>query len=299
MKDAVPRGMETEDDGLLDQLIAIRPDQTDLYACSLRAAVRRELVGATADPFRLGRFTVLEPLGSGGMGIVFVAYDPDLDRKIALKVLRAGPRGRRDILREGRALAQLKHPNVVTVYEVGVIDDREFVAMEYVEGKNLREWLQTSRSTAAILARLVEAGRGLAAAHAVGLVHSDIKPENLVVDADDRARVIDFGLARAVVEPPEVVTGTAEPRSTTSLRGGTPAYMAPERLAGAAGDRSSDQYSFCVTCWEALFGARPGPADTRTPHGRSVPGWVRRALERGLAADPARRFDDISERSMR
>ena len=298
-------GADSDDDELFGELMAIRPDQTDVYASSLRATVRRDLLGAAADPFRLGRFTVMEPLGGGGMGVVFVAYDPDLDRKIALKVLRSsGARGRRDILREGRALAQLRHPNVVTVYEVGVVEDREFVAMEYVEGKHLREWLRTTRSPAEILARLVEAGRGLAAAHAAGLVHHDIKPENLVIDGHGHARVIDFGLARAAAEAAVVgggdprglaaVVGGGDPQGLVSVRGGTPAYMAPERLAGAVGDGGSDQYSFCVTCWEALFGARPEPANPRAPGGRGVSGWVRRALERGLARDPARRWPSMA-----
>ncbi len=175
-----PPAPDTASEGdLHDVLAAIRPPQTDAYAASLRASVRRSLFGTAGEPFRLGRFTVLEPLGGGGMGVVFVAYDPDLDRKIALKVLRnRGERGRKEVLREGRALARLKHPNVVAVYEVGVLDDDVFVAMEYVEGKNLREWLREPRSTAAILARLIEAGRGLAAAHAVDLVHRDFKPKS-------------------------------------------------------------------------------------------------------------------------
>lgn len=289
-----------DDDGLLDDLAALRPDQTDVFARSLQVQVRRSLVGATGEPFSFGRFTVLGPLGGGGMGVVFVAYDPDLDRKIALKVLHnRGERGRREVLREGRALARLKHPNIVAVYEVGVLDDRVFVAMEYVEGSNLRTWLREPRSLTAILARLVEAGRGLAAAHAVELVHRDFKPENLVIDVQGHARVIDFGLARPV-ETPEVdrpVAGALE--TTASVHGGTPAYMAPERLAGAAGDRRSDQYSFCVTCWEALFGVRPTGerVDATTPRassGRGVPGWLRRVIERGLAPEPAKRWPSMT-----
>ncbi|MDC0669264.1 serine/threonine-protein kinase [Nannocystis radixulma] len=280
-----------EDDGLLDELAALRPEQNDAFACSLRASVRSSLAGAAAEPFRLGRFTVLEPLGGGGMGVVFVAYDPDLDRKIALKVLRdGGQRGQREVLREGRALARLKHPNVVAVYEVGVIDEQVFVAMEYIAGQNLREWLRRPRATEAILARLVEAGRGLAAAHAVGLVHRDCKPENVVIDTHDHARVIDFGLARPVEELPEPGrhgVGSA----AASMHGGTPAYMAPERLAGGAGDHRADQYSFAVTCWEALFGAHPTSERAITPPlGRSVPGWLRKVLERGMSVDPAHRY---------
>lgn len=286
--------MDTIDrhDELFADVAAIRPPQTDAFALLLRASVRRRLTGAEAEPFRLGRFTVLEPVGGGGMGVVFVAYDPDLDRKIALKVLRSsGAAGQRDVLREGRALARLKHPNVVTVYEVGVLDEHVFVAMEYVQGQNLREWLRQPRSRAEILARLVEAGRGLAAAHAVALIHRDCKPENLVIDGEGHARVIDFGLARPIEELRATLPSVAGTTSTsTSLRAGTPAYMAPERLAGAPGDVRSDQYAFCVTCWEALFGARPPDPDA----GRRGPTWVRRALERGLAADPAQRWPSMA-----
>ncbi|MCA9719390.1 MAG: protein kinase, partial [Myxococcales bacterium] len=165
------------DDSLIDALVAMRPEQTDPVAHLLRAKVRRDLVDATDDPFRLGRFTVLGRLGGGGMGVVYVAYDPDLDRKIALKILHSrGEQGHREMLREGRALARLRHPNVVGVYEVGALEERVFVAMEYVEGPNLRAWLREPRTPAEILARLIEAGRGLAAAHAVDLVHRDFKP---------------------------------------------------------------------------------------------------------------------------
>ncbi|MBL9100427.1 MAG: serine/threonine protein kinase [Myxococcales bacterium] len=287
--------VSSENDALTDLLVKARPEQTDFFAQSLRAKVQRSLVGAPGEPFRLGRFTVLGPLGGGGMGVVFVAYDPDLDRKIALKVLRnRGEPGRREVLREGRALARLKHANVVAVYEVGVIDDREFVAMEYVEGETLREWLREPRPAAAILARLVEAGRGLAAAHAVDLVHRDFKPENVVIDAAGHARVIDFGLARPLADLSGSLGEDPDARGTTSLHGGTPAYMAPERLGGAAGDHAADQYSYCVTCWEALFGVRPTDKRAGPAAPRSAPAWLRRVLERGLVPDPARRWPSMA-----
>ncbi|MCA9663271.1 MAG: serine/threonine protein kinase, partial [Myxococcales bacterium] len=229
--DTLPGNGDEEDAALGAALAAMRPEQTDPFARSMHASVRRSLLGATSEPFRLGRFTILDHLGGGGMGTVFVAYDPDLDRKIALKVLRSqGERGRREVLREGRALARLKHPNVVTVYEVGVLDGRLVVAMEYIDGENLRRWLQTPRRREAILARLIEAGRGLAAAHAVDLVHRDFKPDNVMIDAAGHARVVDFGLARPVEDGSEEfeTTQEASPGRSVSTLGGTPAYMAPE-----------------------------------------------------------------------
>ena len=287
--------LDTEDE-LFGELAAMRPAQKDAFAASLKATVRRRLLGAAGEPFRLGRFTVLEPLGSGGMGVVFLAYDPDLDRKIALKVLRSGgERGRREVLREGRALARLKHPNVVAVYEVGELDDSVFVAMEYVEGDNLREWLKRPRGSEAIVALLIAAGRGLAAAHAVGLIHRDFKPDNVVIDAAGHARVIDFGMAR-LHEDQRGISGTIDDavETTASVHGGTPAYMAPERLAGRAGEQAADQYAFCVTCWEALVGTRPVPGKQVLPHARGVPGWLRRVIERGLAKDPASRWPSMA-----
>jgi tetratricopeptide (TPR) repeat protein len=247
---------------------------------------------ATSGPFQLGRFTVLADVGRGGMGTVFVAYDPDLDRKIALKVLHTrGERARGEVLQEGRALARLRHPNVVAVYEVGVVDEDVFVAMEHVEGSDLRAWLRTPRDAATTLTRMIEAGRGLAAAHAAGLVHRDFKPENLMIDADGRARVVDFGLARAADElwaTSSALDGTSRSRSA-----GSPGYTAPERLAGLPGDHRADQFTFCVTCWEALFGERPADEHGRVPAGR-VPARVVRALRRGLAAAPERRFVGMS-----
>lgn len=284
-----------DDPGLLDDLAALRPRQSDAFARVLQESVRRSLVGVRSEPFKLGRFTVLEPLGGGGMGTVVVAYDPDLDRKIALKILHTrGDRGRSEVLREGRALARLRHPAVVTVHDVGVVDDQVFVAMEYVEGADLRSWLRTPRSGEAILALLIGAGRGLAAAHDAGLVHFDIKPENLVVDAAGHARVIDFGLARSIDElAPAADSATGGPASRTTSRGGTPAYMAPERLAGARGDHRSDQYSYCVTCWEALFGQRPRSASDPPPGKTGVHPRVVAALRRGLDPTPERRFPSM------
>lgn len=285
----------SEDDGLLGDLMGARPDQTDAVARSLQAAVRRALVGTPGEPFRLGRFTVLELIGRGGMGAVFVAYDPDLDRKIALKVLHnRGERGRREVLREGRALARLKHPGVVGVYEVGVVAEQVFVAMEYVAGANLRAWLRGRPTSAQVLTALIDAGRGLAAAHDAELIHFDVKPENLLIDAAGRGRVIDFGLARSLEDAGQVTgtSGSTAPGGSTT-RGGTPGYIAPERALGERGDPRSDQYSFCVTCWEALCGRRPGAGEPTPLGGGRVPARVLRALRRGMSPAPKDRFPSM------
>ncbi|MEZ4381164.1 MAG: serine/threonine-protein kinase [Nannocystaceae bacterium] len=286
----------TTDDAIARTFAAMRPEQTDVYARSVRHSVRRAVAGVQGEPFRLGRFTVLDLLGGGGMGTVFVAYDPDLDRKIALKVLHTrGERGRRDVLREGRALARLKHRGVVAVYEVGVLDEQVFLAMEHIAGVDLRAWLSEPRPPEAILALLVEAGEGLAAAHDAGLVHLDVKPANILVDAAGHARVIDFGLAREVEELPTTTLEDAarSPSSTSSLVGGTPAYMPPERLQGGRGDHRCDQYSFCVTCWEALFGRRPEPGEEPATGAARAPSRVVRALRRGMSPRPEDRFPSM------
>ena len=216
---------------------------------------------------QLGRYVLLARLGAGGMGVVYAAYDPELDRRVAVKVLRRTRAG--DQLREeARAIAKLAHPNVIAVHDVGEADGEVFVAMEHVEGETVREWLRSSRAGAAsassasessgvpgastgssaskarssseILDVFVQAGRGLAAAHRAGLVHRDVKPSNIIVGADGRARVLDFGLARSEAEEGVIA--------------GTPAYMAPEQKRGAKIDARADQYAFAVALSEALFG---------------------------------------------
>ncbi len=253
---------------------------------------------------KLGRFVVLDQAGAGGMGIVYAAYDPELDRKVALKLVkpeRTGPDGTSRLLREARAAAQLAHPNVVTVYEVGSLGDELFVAMEYVEGGTLSRWLaEKPRTPREVLAVLVQAGRGLAAAHAAGLVHRDFKPDNVLVGADGRARVSDFGLARAFSEPATAAPTSGSPTLMLSAHaGGTPAFMAPEQRQGHASDARSDQFSFCLAACEALYGERPAGPTAAPPTRatlkvrRGVPERVRRALARGLSADPQARFPSM------
>jgi serine/threonine protein kinase len=217
---------------------------------------------------RVGRFIVLECIGVGGMGLVFRAYDPSLDRKIALKLMRAEPGsndGRDRVQREAMALARVSHPNVVTIFDVGEFDGQTYIAMELVEGGSLRAWLaERPRTQREILAAFRQAGEGLAAAHAVGLVHRDFKPENVLIGSDGRPRVTDFGLARIsagagppAAEEPSSVSSLDATITATGAMVGTPAYMAPEQHLGHTADERSDQFSFCVALYDALTGARP------------------------------------------
>ena len=276
-------------------------------------------------PPQIGRYTVLKSLGAGGMGVVHAAYDTDLDRKVAIKLLHDGVHvggpattGHSRLLREAQAMAKISHPNVLQVYEAGTHDGQVFLALELVEGSTLEAWLAAGpRSWRAVLDIFLQAGRGLQAAHEAGLIHRDFKPDNVLVDRAGRARVMDFGLARA--------TGTIEPgpgdtpadRFTTSqlltpltATGsvmGTPLYMAPEQHLGGTTDPRTDEFAFCVTLYTALFGQRPFAGDDlktlafnvvqgrvrEPPRDRKVPAFVRRAVLRGLAPDPADRFPDM------
>jgi tetratricopeptide (TPR) repeat protein len=252
----------------------------------------------------VGRYVVKEWLGAGGMGVVYSAHDPELDRRVALKLLRVGAlgldaqEGRAHLLREAQAMARVSHPHVVSVYDVGTFGEQVFLAMEYVEARTLRQWLrERPRSWREVRDVFVDAGKGLLAAHAVGLVHGDFKPENLLVGRDGRVRVTDFGLARRIT-----------PGDTAELVGGTPAYMAPERFGrDGHADVRSDQFAFCVALYEALHGERPFAGDTPrelmaevrsgrvrpAPRGTSVPPWLHRLVVRGLEVDPAARHPSM------
>jgi tetratricopeptide (TPR) repeat protein len=266
---------------------------------------------AAAAPDRLGRYVVLRELGRGAMGVVVRAWDPELDRAVAVKVLdpsRVDPEARERLRREARAMAQLDHANVVTIHDVVTDGDHPFVAMALVDGTTLRGYLAKPHPWHDVLATCVAAGRGLAAAHAARLVHRDFKPENVLCSADGRVLVTDFGLARSIGDAGAGSAGGAPPASTVTAIAGTPAYMAPEILRGEPATPLTDQFSFCVTTWEALYGARPFTGERvadlhvaiargvlPVPPPEPVPARVRRALARGLAADPAARFPSMAE----
>jgi hypothetical protein len=296
------------------------------------AAAERHLVGCTAcamlvavaappargDPATtqtpgsnslVGRYRLLRLVGRGGMGEVYAAHDPELDRRVAIKILRADARPddveAARLLREAQAVAKLSHPNVIAIHDVGTEAGRMFLAMELVEGETLAVWLaRRRRSVDEILRMFVMAGRGLAAAHRVGIVHRDFKPQNVMVARDETPRVMDFGLAaRGGPAPPH------EPRLTRvgSILG-TPLYMSPEQLLGQPVDPRADQFSFCVALWEALYGGRPFEGATlleiRTavladrprlgPLQARVPRRIRAALERGLSIDRSARFPEMN-----
>ena len=273
----------------------------------------------TDQPSEVGRFGVIGRLGAGGMGVVWSAWDPELERRVAIKVLRpdldgpAGSVGQARLLREAQSMARINHPNVIAVHEVGTLGDQVFIAMELVEGTTLTRWLAAERRDwREILAMFLAAGAGIAAAHAAGVIHRDFKPDNVLIGADGRARVLDFGLARTA----SVTSATADAQGSdagdageasltrTGALMGTPAYMSPEQWLGQPTDERSDQFSFCVALFEALHGRRPfaattipelasavtsGRLDPRAGDGR-VRRFVDQPLRRGLARDPSARF---------
>jgi eukaryotic-like serine/threonine-protein kinase len=334
-----------------------------------KAQVRAALFRKKVEPVRVGRFILLERLGAGAMGEIYAAYDEQLDRRVALKLVRHGSELSRSdelLLREAQALAQVSHPNVVQIYEAGSHDGRLFIAMELIRGQTLTRWLgdvarlprpQRQRE---ILRSFIAAGRGLEAAHAAGVAHRDFKPDNVLVGDDGRVRVVDFGLARAVIDvrsagevagggqtitpdfahgqtvrmeaealsaggspsqprlgrigEPETVPASRPPKLTaarlteTGLVMGTPRFMAPEQIRGAIADHRSDQFSFCVALYHALYGAWPfsgerlqdllNSIESRvlgSEHSAGVSAGVRNALRRGLSVDPSQRFASMGE----
>ncbi len=273
---------------------------------------------------RLGRYIVREPLGFGGMGVVHEAFDPELNRQVALKRLSFEVNdhaGRERMMREAQALAQLSHPNVIAVHDVGRIGDEVFIAMELVEGTTLEKWAEApGRKVDEILGALAQAGEGLMAAHAAGLVHRDFKPDNVLVGKDGRARVIDFGLARLAnagggerSEPFERsdISSRDSFSSEDRLHGtvtavgaavGTPAFMPPEQYGGPATDARSDVFSFCVSLYWLLYDKWPfrGKGSDRRaakesgrvevpPSRPRISRRLRSLMIRGLSASPADR----------
>lgn len=272
------------------------------------------------------RYVVLDRLGAGGMGEVYAAWDPALDRKVALKVLKAEHQNsaiadelRLRLMREAQALARMTHPNVVTVHDVGLVDGQVYLAMEFVEGQTLTKWLtEKPRTWREILEIFLDAGEGLAAAHEAGVTHRDFKPDNVVVSRQGRARVMDFGLAHAHGQPAEPntplpaagETPTGSMRRRITLPGimlGTPAYMSPEAMYGKPTDPRSDEFSYAIALFEALYGMRPFAGETApavaaeiqlnrvrpTPKKTQVPRRIHELLVKALRSNPDERFQSL------
>ncbi|MEX1366078.1 MAG: serine/threonine-protein kinase, partial [Nannocystaceae bacterium] len=270
---------------------------------------------------KIGRYTVRSRVGSGAAGVVYAAHDPQLDREVALKVLRAdlgmpSSRAAQWLAREAKILARLSHPNVVPVYDVGEDEGRVFIALELVRGRSLRPWMAEPHAWPEVVEVFAQAARGLAAAHAAGLVHRDFKPENVLLGDDGRVRVSDFGIARRLVPTVDEVTepesgGDPGPSASASMASqryaGTPGYMAPEQFLGDPVDARTDQFGLCVALHEALYGERPFAGGTRAglaanviagrrrpgPRTAGVPTWLDRVVARGLEVEPDRRYPSM------
>lgn len=316
-----PRRAELE-----DHLVGCEPcSDTVNYlvgAFASEASTPRHTIGRHALPRtgdRLGRYVILDAVGAGAMGAVYSAFDPELDRKVALKVLppqrrEGGEQLRARFLTEARAMANLSHRNVISVYDVGQEGEFAFFTMELIDGQTLTQWSAAAHSVAEVIEVFAAAGRGLAAAHSSGLVHRDFKPDNALIGNDGGVHVIDFGLARFTTPSMDTPSGEDEPADPdTDLRTstrtgsllGTPAYMAPEQLAGEPSGAPADQFAFCVSLFEALHGHRPfsggnvgalseaidsGPDQQSS---RAVPRRVRRVLTRGLSVQPSDRYPSM------
>ena len=284
---------------------------------------------------RINRYILGEVLGAGGMGVVYRAYDPDTKREVALKLVRPetsvgtpASQGQARLLREAQAMARLSHPNTVGVFDVGTADDQVFIAMELLDGISMGAWLrERPRPWREVVAVMQQAGRGLEAAHQAGLVHRDFKPENVLIGRDGRVCVVDLGLARPVNQPRSVDILHAGPSNQvaklqaivpnavdsnltrTGAVLGTPLYMSPEQHQSEKIDARTDQFSFCVSFYEALYGKRPFAADSRTelvynvvhgqisapPPGAQIPQWLHNLVMRGLSTSPSARYPSMTE----
>jgi serine/threonine protein kinase len=261
------------DDRVESTGLGAEPPGDEVALAVAQARIASKLFGGTAvsaTPVAVGRYRLLEEVGRGGMGVVWGAWDPELERRVAIKLLDPlKVPARERLLGEARALAKLSHPHVVPVYDVGVVDERVYLVMEWIAGEDLRKHLASPHTVREIVDVYVQAARGLEAVHAAGLVHRDFKPENALVGRDDRVRVVDFGLARGDIEGPREIAGT-------------PRYMAPEQAAGEPPTSAVDQFALCVALREALA--------TRNA---DLPRHLARALARGTSTDPAARFPSM------
>ena len=272
----------------------------------------------------VGRYVLLDPLGGGAVGLVYAAHDPQLDRKVAIKLMQPEARSRCDVgeirarmLREAKAIARVTHRNVVAVHDAGLTaDGTVFIVMEFIEGQTVKKWRSDRmRAWREVHEVFVQAANGLLATHCAGLLHRDFKPENVLIGRDGRVSLVDFGLARSAslsttladsFEWAEISTvDRTLTRSGTLI--GTPAYMSPEQILRRPADERSDQFSFCLALYETLYGERPFAGDTlrelsramlqgsirAAPRSSWVPAWLREAVLRGLHGEPGRRYPSM------
>jgi serine/threonine-protein kinase len=287
------------------------PDRSDPASWS---EAGRGSVGPVAGTTVSDRYFVLEEAGRGGMGRVLRAYDPKLQREVALKVVRSrglDAEAQARLVVEARAMAKLSHPNVVAIFDVEDQADNGVVVlvMEYVAGSDLKTWLRRGdHPWQDVLARFLDAGHGLAAAHQAGILHRDFKPANVLVDDTNRAKVTDFGLAKR--QGDTSISGgdyedSRESGSDLTAAGvvmGTPRYMSPEQhMAGGVTERS-DQYAFCIALWEGLVGTAPFSGEHLAedklegppPWPKAgIPRRITDAIRRGISADPRARWPDM------
>ena len=300
--------------------------QAHLDACPWCAELATALVADIAStedpddgaPETIGRYVIHQVCGRGGMGVVYEAWDPELERRVALKVLRQDLTGssraeaEARLLKEARVLASLDHPNVVTIHDVGVHDHQVFLTSAFVEGSTARTYAAMASDWREVMGLYLQAGRGLEAAHRAGLIHRDIKPDNILVRRDGVALLADFGLAKQTASRPSITARTTPltaPLSTGShVILGTPAYMPPEQFDGLEATRSSDIFSFCASLFEGLYGFRAHSGSTAAaiaeatrqnkialPARADVPTAILDELVRGLSARPPERHASITE----
>lgn len=312
---------------LVAELARTDPDdseQTRLLDVEKLPNPRAQPTANRPPPTQVGRYTVLHRIITDELGTIWAAQDRELGRRVALRLIdAAGPdseqrRGR--LLREAQAAAKVSHPNVLAVHDSGASGDQVYIATELLDARPLGAWLrERQRTWSERLDVVLQVARGVAAAHAAGLLHRDLKPDNVLVDGEGRARLIDFGLARAASyardEAPTMVR-LADPDAPESLEQpwmqggymlGTPAYMAPE-LYDSPGDARSDQFALCVLAFEVLFARRPWPvvsaramraavtsgqAPVLEPR-MGVPRWLGHVIVRGLDSDPRRRHPTVA-----
>lgn len=301
----------TESPGKMPSALDANSLVESLEGRRIRAELESRLFGTIQSSPRLGRYSLQHRLGQGGMGTVYAAIDPDTGQSVALKVVPTDQaQGVDRLRREAKAMANLEHPNIVAVREVGTCDDGLYLAMDLVEGQTLAAWVAAGRAWPQIVTVGLQVADALGAAHTLGIVHRDVKPENILVDPQGQARLLDFGLAKPLPgTEAEALSQFTESLTNTGVVVGTMGYIAPEQLLGMPVGPSCDQFSLCATLFEMLFGVRPFEGKTSdavamaivvgeisaVPNGVEVPAPVTAAIRQGMAATPAERFASMKD----